>query len=140
MSQAQYNDFVAKNPPCGSSYTAITLDYLKRSFTVDFSPTPGDYYILLENISGSVVTYTIQISAIGNAISAFYSTTELSEWSTSYFVQTFAVTMPSATTPQPSATANAALPVAIVFIIIAGLAFLAWSRRRGKREAPTRVY
>ena len=97
MSQPQYNDFVNVNPPCGSSYTAITLGYVENEFNIDWTPNPGDYQILLQNIASSPITYTIQIFAIHNASSMVYSTMQVIQVVTSTLCQTSTIRVRSLT-------------------------------------------
>jgi hypothetical protein len=141
MSQTQYKDFVNKNPPCGASYTAITLDYQRNEFKIDLAPGPGDYYVILENISSSTITYTIQISAVGNASNIIYSTMQILRVVTSTVPQITAITtQPVAVTTEITSASSIALPVAIIAIVMAALVVLALSKRRRRREDSTQMY
>ena len=143
MSQGQYDYFIAQNPPCGSSYTAITLGYLENTFKVDLAAGSGDYYILLENVSNSPIKYSVQLFAIMKASSAIYSTTlaiRLVTY-TSTLSQLALLTRQSQVTAQASPHPNAAFTIGIVTIaIIAFLAVFIWSKRRRRKEEPTRIY
>lgn len=148
MSQTQYDDFVKENPPCGSSYTAITIDYLRNEFNVNWTPNPGDYQILLENIASYPVTYTIQIFALRNASSMVYSTMQNIQVVTSTLHQVSTISAQSfaaaTTAPTTANTSNGissvyyeALTIGAVAIVIAVLILLSRSRhRRAKEDAP----
>lgn len=140
MSQAQYNDFVSENLPCGSS-TAIKVDYSRNEFSINWTPNPGDYYILLQNISSYAITYTIQIFAIGYVSSTVYSTMQL--------IQVATLTQISAIGGKPfmaiasngkSPVYDDLLPIGIIVIVIAVLVLLSRSRRRRAKEDNTRVH
>ena len=139
MLQAQYNDFVSENLPCGSP-TAIKVDYSRNELSINWTPNPGDYYILLQNVSTYAITYTIQIFAIGNVSSTVYSTMQL--------IQLATLTQISAIGGKPfmAITSNGKspvyddlLPIGIVVIVIAVLVLLSRSRRRRAKEDNTRV-
>jgi len=143
MSQTQYDGFVAGNPPCGSSYVAIKLGYLERTFSVDFTPSAGDYYIVLENIASSPMTYTVELSAIVAASSAIYSTTEQINLVTytSTLSQLALPVSQSETSTQTSPTPATPFTAAIVVLVfVASLAAFIWSKRRRRKEERTRVY
>jgi hypothetical protein len=142
MSKAQYDEFVSKNPPCGSSYTALFLDYLKRSVVIDWKLGPGDYYILVENISISTVTYTVDISAIGNASSELYSTEQiiLLFTSTGRYVSGLSTQSSSGTTQSNSGSYE--LPIAITAALFVALVVFLYRRHHQKiiKEEGTRIY
>jgi len=143
MSQAQYEDFLSGNPPCGSSYTAITLDYLRNEFNINWTPNPGDYYLLLQNIASYPITYTIQIFAIGNASSIVYSTTQLIQLATSTIPQISEIRAQSFSAVTSSGTNSVydnLLPIGIVVMVIAVLILLSRSRRRKSNQDTTKVY
>jgi hypothetical protein len=142
MSQAQYDAFIAGNPPCGSSYFAITLGYLERTYNVNLIPSEADYYIVLENIANSPITYTVQLSAIAAASSAVYSTTEAIQLVT----YTSIISEPSPLTSQPatpgptnSQPSIPSEPTIIVLIVAASLIALIWSKRGHRNAEDTRV-
>jgi hypothetical protein len=118
MSQAQYKDFVNGNPPCESSYTAITLGYLRNEFNIDWTPSPGDYQILLQNIASYPITYTIQIFAVHNSSSMVYSTMQVIHVVTSTLRQT-SITVQSF----PAATSNGTRIIPTVQTEQIGLSF-----------------
>jgi len=145
MSQSQYDGFVAGNPPCGSSYEAITLGYMEKSFTVSFAPGPGDYYIIVENIASSSITYSIELSAIATPSSVICSTTEGTQLMTN--IATFSEPVLPTYQSQPTTHASSALGLSFteltfIALIIAGLgAAFIWSKRRSQsKEQKTRVY
>lgn len=143
MSQTQYDDFVNKNPPCGSSYTAIILDYQRNQFNIDWTPNPGDYQILLQNMASYPITYNIQISAIGSASRVIYSTIQLTQVLTSTTPQVYEISAQSFTAASSSGTGsayNALLPIGIIVIVIAMLVLFSRVSRRRAKEDTTKVY
>jgi hypothetical protein len=141
MSEAQYDDFVNQNLPCGSSYHALYLDYLRRSFAVDWTLDPGDYYLILENISQSTVTYSVQISAIEYASSAIYSTEQIIQLFTSSIRYVSDVTtQPVSTTAQSSPESYG--PITVFVAVFAALVLLIYRHRQQNipKDEGTRVY
>jgi len=144
MSQSQYDAFVAGNPPCGSSYAAITLGYLERTFSVNFTPSPGDYYLILENIASTSITYTIELSAIAKASSIIYSTMETTQLTT----LTETASQPILFNSQPAVTTQPASSISVSFagaifailLVVALAVFISLKRRHRKEEEKTRVY
>lgn len=143
MSRGQYDDFVNKNPPCGSSYPALVLDYSRKSFTVDWSLDTGDYYILLENVSTNTVNYTVELSAIENASSPLYSTKQIIQPVTSNMLYASAVISQSASTIAQSSTNSYEIPIVIVVALILMLTLFIYHKNRLHRVAKdegTRIY
>ena len=131
MSNAQYDQFVAYNPPCGSSYISLHSEYSTKSYAVKWAPQPGDYYIILENTAASTVTYTVQISVIQNQSTAIYSTSTILQTATSLETQIDTITTSSNVGPQPALT-NSVLSILIVIASISAVILLIRSRLRSK--------
>jgi len=142
MSSAQYSAFASTNPSCGSSFSALMLDYSKRQFNIDWSPNPGDYYILLENTSTSTITYTIQVSAVMNQIAPIDSTTLMTQTLISTILQlSWLSTQPTTSSEGPTISIGSIVPLVLgIVVVVAVLGALFRSRhRRAKRDA-TRMY
>jgi len=143
MSESQYDNFVAQNPPCGSSYVAITLGYLEYTFNIDLTPSSGDYYILIQNVSSSPITYTVNLTAVVNVTSPIYITTQAIVFATytSTISTSLLVTAQSQTPPQATSISSSLFGAGLAAMIIAALLafFVSWKRRR-KREERTRIY
>lgn len=143
MSRGQYDEFVSKNPPCGSAYSALALDYSRKSFDVDWALDPGDYYILLENVSTNTVNYTVEISAIENSSSPLYSTKQIIQPVTSITLYASEFTTQSASTIAQSSTNSYEMPTMVIVALIAILALFLYRKNRQHRIAKdegTRVY
>jgi len=144
MTKPQYDAFVAYAPPCGSSYQALKLEYSITSFNLDWAaPAAGDYYIMLENTSKSVITYTIQLGSIQPSSNAIYSTVTVIQLLTfSLESQINATTIKQTQSTSSSGgfgfTAQIAIALAIVLIVTV-LLFKSKSREMRKRQG-TRVY
>jgi hypothetical protein len=133
MSKYQYDAFVGGAPPCGSSYHALKLDYSIKEFDVDWAaPSPGDYYIILENTSKYLITYTIRLGVIEPASSLVYSTTAV--------IQTFTFTQQQAintTIIRSASTIEATksdITVPIVTVLVVALIIAAILVRRFKMK------
>ena len=119
MSKPQYNYFALLQPPCGSSYIALKLEYSIRNFIVNWTaPNPGDYYILLENTSAYEIAYNIQLTVVQPASILSYSTTTAIQTLT--FIQQQAI---NSTTTQsesaPPSAPNLTPPIAIGLVAAA---------------------
>lgn len=142
MSQPQYDAFIAGNPPCGSSYFAITLGYLERTYNIDFTLAEGDYYIVLENVASYPITYTVQLFAFAAASSAMYSTIEAIQpmTYTSIISTPVLLTSQAATAAPTSFTPSILTETAIMTLAIgASLFALIWSRHRHRKVEHTRL-
>ncbi|MGA3296902.1 MAG: hypothetical protein ABSD41_05570 [Candidatus Bathyarchaeia archaeon] len=132
MSNAQYNQFVTYNPPCESSFLALQLEYSTKSYVLKWAPpSPGDYYIIMENTSASAITYTVQISTIQNQSIAIFSTHTILQIATSLKTQTDTITTSSNVGPQPALSDNVPL-ILIVIASISAVVLLIRSRLRRK--------
>jgi hypothetical protein len=142
MSKAQYDEFTAENLPCGSSYHALVIDYLRSSFDINMPLDAGDYYILLENISKSTVNYTVQISAIENASNTIYSTEQIIQLYTSNIPIVSDIGANTVSTTTQSSPQPYWLPLAIIIALLLGLALFIHRRHQGRtaKEEGTRVY
>jgi len=142
MSQPQYDAFIAGNPPCGSSYFAITLGYLERTYNVDLTLREGDYYIVLENVAGYPITYTVQMSAITAASSAVYSTTEAMQLVTyTSIISEPAPPTSQAGTPGPSSFPSIPSEAAIIVLMItASLVVVIWWKRDHRKVEDPRAH
>jgi hypothetical protein len=132
MSKSQYNYFVLASPPCGSSYVALKLDYAIRAFDVDWTaPSPGDYYIILENTSMYEIAYTIRIGSVQPSSTLVYSTATVIQTLT--FIQQQEVN--NTTTLSESAVApaetnyTAPLAIAVVLGLVAIVVVVARSKK-----------
>jgi len=135
MSKAQHDAFVIAGPPCGSSYYALKLEYSIRTFTVDWmAPSPGDYYILLENTSMYEIAYNIQLSAVEPASTLVYSTTTAIQTLTYIQQQEVNTTISqsesivSARTPEPNFTIPIAIALIAALILVVALTRRKWVR------------
>jgi hypothetical protein len=131
MSKPQYDYFILTNPPCGSSYQALKLDYSIKRFILDWvAPQPGDYYILLENTSMYVIAYSIQLSAIEPATTIVYTTTAILQTLT--FIQQQEVNA-TATQPESAKPAQSDFTIPIAIALVAAAMLIAGLARRSKR-------
>ncbi|MGA2785794.1 MAG: hypothetical protein ABSF09_13965 [Candidatus Bathyarchaeia archaeon] len=132
MSNAQYNQFVAYNPPCESSYLSLQLEYSTKSYALKWAPPqPDDYYIILENTSASAITYTVQISTIQNPSIAIYSTQTILQIATSQKTQIDTIKTSSNVSPQP-ALSGSVLSILVMIASISAVILLIRSRLRSK--------
>ena len=137
MSKPQYDYFVLANPPCGSSYIALKLEYSIRSFTLNWvAPQPGDYYILLENTSMYLIAYSIQLNAIEPATTMVYTTTPLVQTLT-FIQQQLNTTISKLQSTNQSQSANPqssyTMPIAITLVAVSMLFIFLVDRYRRSR-------
>jgi hypothetical protein len=139
MSKPQYDYFVLTSPPCGSSYQALKVDYSIKSFTVDWvAPHQGDYYILLENTSMYVISYTIQVNAIEPSSTLVYSTTAVMQTLT-FITQQEVNTTISTSSESASASQTNSYTTPIAIALVALLLLIVALAKRFKRAKPSKV-
>jgi len=130
MSKPQYNYFALLQPPCGSSYIALKLEYSIRNFIVNWTaPNPGDYYILLENTSAYEIAYNIQLTVVEPASISLYSTTTAIQTLTFIQQQAINATATQSEAAPPSAP-NLTTPIAIGMIAAAIIILILAKRRK----------
>ena len=122
MSKLQYDQFVAYNPPCGSSYISLLTEYSTRSYLLQWTPPqPDDYYILIQNTSQSIISYSIQLSKIVNQQSTIYSTSTNIQLFTLF--QTLTESVQTSQAPQ-SGLLQSTLPIVIGIVVIVGISIM----------------
>jgi hypothetical protein len=123
MSKDQYDQFSAYQPPCGSSYVSLSVEYGVKSYVLKFTPpVAGDYYILLENTSAYAVAYNVQISLVRNKSVDIYSTSTTVLIATFQRAETSSIMMSTSVAAQPLLTSNVTLilvAIALVVIVLA---------------------
>ncbi|HKM51612.1 MAG TPA: hypothetical protein VJZ75_10590 [Candidatus Bathyarchaeia archaeon] len=140
MSKSQYDQFVAYNPPCGSSYVSLLTEYSTKSYSLQWTPPqPDDYYIMLQNTSQSTITYTVQVSTIQNQSITIYSTSMLLQ--TAILLLTQVDTLKTSSTVSNWTPSNDAVPILIGIASIAVIILLIRSRRnKMRKDEETHMY
>ncbi|HKM78369.1 MAG TPA: hypothetical protein VJZ03_04785, partial [Candidatus Bathyarchaeia archaeon] len=140
MSKSQYDQFVAYNPPCGSSYVSLLTEYSTKSYSLQWTPPqPDDYYIMLQNTSQSIITYTVQVSTIQNQSITIYSTSMLLQ--TAILLLTQVDTLKTSSTVSNWTPSNDAVPILIGIASIAVIILLIRSRRnKMRKDEETHMY
>jgi hypothetical protein len=143
MTKPQYDALVVASPPCGSSYHALQLEYSIKSFALDWSaPYPGDYYIVLENTSKSVIFYTIQLGSIESSSSLLYSTAAATQFLTFSQQPQVSTTIVETESTSSSVGPSFVTQIAVVLAIILIVTVLLFRSRKLeiKKKEETRVY
>lgn len=136
MSEDQYNQFVSYQPPCGSSYASLSLEYSVKSYVLKFTPPgPGDFYILLENTSTSNITYNMQLSLVQNQSVAIYSTSTTLQAATSQ--KTVINTIEMSSSPAQSILSSNVTSILAVAALVFVIVLVIYSRRTKTQSQAT---
>lgn len=133
MSKDQYVQFNAYQPPCGSSYVSLSVQYGVKSYVLQFTPpVAGDYYIILENTSAYPVSYNVQVALVRNRAVAIYSTSTTLLIATSQNIATS--TIMTSTAAGQSAFANDVMLILVAVVLAAIVIALRMKRTKTRAQ------